>query len=141
MRWGRVYFAVQALAGAAWWVAVFAAPEVREATLGSLDPVTVAALDIPLFVVGSALAAAGLRSAAFVATGWTVLVAGALALYATATTEAGWGVLVMAVPGEASPPSAQRTRTTHLSEIRSSSWRLGHTARNALYSTVACAFF
>ena len=102
MRWGRVYFAVQALAGAAWWVAVFTAPVVKEATLGSLDPVTVAALDIPLFVVGSALAAAGLRSAAFVATGWTVLVAGALALYATLTTEAGWGVLIMAAASGAS---------------------------------------
>ena len=102
MRWGRVYFAVQALAGAAWWVAVFAAPVVRDVTLGSLDPVAVAALDIPLFVVGSALAAAGLRSAAFVATGWTVLVAGALALYATVTTEAGWGVLIMAAASGAS---------------------------------------
>ena len=45
--WGRRYFGVQAIAGAAWWVAVFASPVVREATLGSLDPVIVAVLDIP----------------------------------------------------------------------------------------------
>lgn len=102
MHWGRIYFAVQALAGAAWWVAVFTVPVVKDATLGGLDPVAVAALDIPLFVIGSALAAAALRSAALVATGWTVLVAGALALYATVTTEAGWGVLIMAAASGAS---------------------------------------
>ncbi|MFB2583696.1 methyltransferase [Herbiconiux liukaitaii] len=94
---GRAYFAVQALGGAAWWVAVFAWPAVREATLGGLDPVIVAAFDIPLFVLGSAIAASGVRAAAVVASGWTVLVAVALAVYATVTTEAGWGVLIMAV--------------------------------------------
>jgi len=102
MHWGRIYFAVQALAGAAWWVAVFTVPVVKDVTLGGLDPVAVAALDIPLFVIGSALAAAALRSAALVATGWTVLVAVALALYATVTTEAGWGVLIMAAASGAS---------------------------------------
>ena len=96
MLWGRLYFAVQALAGAAWWISVALSPFVRQATLGSLDPVAVAALDIPLFVIASAVAAAGIRVAAWVATGWTLLVAVALAVYATATTEAGWGVLVMA---------------------------------------------
>lgn len=96
MRWGRGYFAVQAIAGAAWWWAVFTSPVVRELTLGSLDPVTVAVFDIPLFVVASAVAAVGLRAAALVGTGWTILVAGALAVYATVTGEAGWGVLVMA---------------------------------------------
>jgi protein-S-isoprenylcysteine O-methyltransferase Ste14 len=95
MQWGRAYFAVQAIAGAAWWVAVFASPMVREATLGTLDPVLVAAVDVPLFVGASALAAAGLRPAALVATGWTALVTVALAVYATVTTEAGWGVLAM----------------------------------------------
>lgn len=98
MRWARLYFGVQALAGAAWWVAVFTVPFVREATLGGLDPVLVALVDIPLFVIASALAVF-LRPAAWVATGWTVLVAVALALYATVTTEAGWGVLVMAAAG------------------------------------------
>ena len=90
---GRAYFAVQAFAGAAWWVAVFTVPFVREATLGRLDPIAVAAFDIPLFVVASALAAFGIRAAAIVAAGWTVVVATALAVYATITTEAGWGVL------------------------------------------------
>jgi protein-S-isoprenylcysteine O-methyltransferase Ste14 len=94
--WGRLYFAAQALAGAAWWVAVALSPFVRDATLGSLDPVAVAAFDIPLFVVASAVAAAGVRPAAWVAAVWTVLVAVALAVYATTTAEAGWGVLVMA---------------------------------------------
>ncbi len=95
MLWGRVYFAIQAVAGAAWWVAVFASSWVRETTLGGLDPVIVAALDIPLFVIASAAAALGLRPAAWVATGWTVVVAGLLGVYATVTTEAGWGVVIM----------------------------------------------
>ena len=69
---------------------------VREATLGGLDPLVVAVLDVPLFVVGSALAAAGIRAAAVIATAWTLLVTLALAGYATITTEAGWGVVAMA---------------------------------------------
>lgn len=95
MRWGRGYFIVQAAAGAMWWIAVFTVPGVRELTLGNLDPVVVAILDIPLFVVASAIAAFGVNGAAVVATGWTTFVAVALAVYATATTEAGWGVLIM----------------------------------------------
>jgi len=96
MGWGRAWFAVQAAAGAAWWLLVALVPAVRTATLGSLDPVPVAALDLPLFVGASALAAAGLRSAAVVATGWTTLVALGLACWATVTREAGVGVLLMA---------------------------------------------
>src|SRR6476659_10114406 len=38
-------------------------------------------------------------------------------------------------------PSAARISATHLSEIRSSSWRLGHCARNESYSSFACARF
>ncbi|WP_082492248.1 isoprenylcysteine carboxylmethyltransferase family protein [Leifsonia sp. Root4] len=95
MRWGQTYFAVQAIAGALWWIAVFTVPGVRELTLGSLDPVVVASLDIPLFVVASAVAAFGVTSAAVLSTCWTTFVAAALALYATVTTEAGWGVLIM----------------------------------------------
>lgn len=102
MVWGRRYFAVQALGGAAWWIAVAVSPVAKSATLGGLDAVAVAVLDIPLFVVASALAAAGLRTAAWVAAGWTLLVAGALAIYATVTTEAGWGVVVMAAAAVAS---------------------------------------
>jgi protein-S-isoprenylcysteine O-methyltransferase Ste14 len=96
MLWARVYFGVQALGGAAWWIAVFSSPWVRVTTLGSLDPVLVAAFDIPLFVVASGLAAVGLKPAAWVAAVWTLLVALALAGYATVTTEAGCGVLIMA---------------------------------------------
>ena len=96
MSWGRWYFAVQSAAGAAWWVAVFTVPLVRQLTLGSLAPVAVAAFDVPLFVVGSALAAAGIRWAAVTTTAWTVLVLVALGVRATITTEAGWGVLAMA---------------------------------------------
>ena len=96
MGWGRGYFALQASDGAAWWIAVALSPLVRTATLGALDPVVVAALDLPLFVLASALAAAGIRAAAWIAAAWTVLVAAALAVYATITTEAGWGVLIMA---------------------------------------------
>ena len=93
--WGRAYFGLQAVAGAAWWIGVFTLPFVRTATLGGLDPVAMAAADIPLFVVASALSAAGLRPAAIVATVWTAVVAVGLAAYATVTTEAGWGVLLM----------------------------------------------
>ena len=93
---------MQAVAGAAWWIAVFTSPFVREATLGSLDPVVVAALDIPLFVIASAIAALGVKPAAIVAAAWTVIVALALAGYATVTTEAGWGVLIMAAAAGAS---------------------------------------
>lgn len=85
-----------------WWVAVFASPDVRWLTLGSLDPVLVAVFDVPLFVIASALAALGLRAAALVATVWTCGVAVALAIYATATTESGWGVLIMSVAAAAS---------------------------------------
>ncbi|WPO88317.1 isoprenylcysteine carboxylmethyltransferase family protein [Herbiconiux sp. KACC 21604] len=70
----------------------------REATLGILDPVAVAALDIPLFVVASALAATPLRIArgvSLVVAAWTALVTLALALLATLGGGAGWGVLIM----------------------------------------------
>jgi protein-S-isoprenylcysteine O-methyltransferase Ste14 len=93
--WGRAYFAVQAAAGAAWWAGVFTLPFVRDATLGELPVGVVAAVDIPLFVVASALVAAGARWAVWVVAPWTVLVTGTLGLYATITTHAGWGVLLM----------------------------------------------
>lgn len=93
--WGRGYFALQALAGACWWVAVFTVPLVRSATLGDLPAPAIAILDVPLFVGASALAACGFRAAGLIATGWTLLVTLALAAYATLTAEAGWGVLLM----------------------------------------------
>lgn len=94
-RLGRIYFAAQALAGALWWVGVFTTPFVREATLGDLNPVVIAALDIPLFVLASAVVAAGLRSIVWVVTPWAAIVTAGLAMYTTATGLAGWGVLLM----------------------------------------------
>lgn len=92
---GRLYFAVQSLAGALWWVLVPTVPAVRRATLGELDPLWTAAFDVPLFVVASALAACGLRGAVAVVTPWTVLVTAGMAGYATVTGHAGWGAVAM----------------------------------------------
>ncbi|SDO77222.1 Protein-S-isoprenylcysteine O-methyltransferase Ste14 [Microbacterium sp. ru370.1] len=103
---GRVYFALQAVTGAGWWVSVFTVPVVRETTLGALDPVVAAVFDIPLFVVASALAAVlpgrGSRWAAAAATAWTLLVTALLGLYATVTTLAGVGVILMIAASVAS---------------------------------------
>ncbi|MFJ4172125.1 methyltransferase family protein [Paenarthrobacter sp. NPDC089714] len=93
--WGRCYFAFQSGAGLAWWILVFGSTWVRDTTLGGLDPVLVAIFDVPLFVIASAAAALGSRAAAKVTSGWTVTVAVVLGLYATITTHAGWGVLLM----------------------------------------------
>lgn len=92
---GRAYFGLQAVAGAAWWIGVFASETVRRATLGDLDPLLVAAFDIPLFVAASVLAAFGLRWACWIAAPWAVLVAVGLAIYATLAGLAGWGVVCM----------------------------------------------
>lgn len=92
---GRLYFAVQALAGALWWVLVPTVPAVRRATLGGLDPMWTAVLDLPLFVLASALAAAGQRWAVAVATSWTLLVTLGMAGYSTVTGQAGAGALAM----------------------------------------------
>lgn len=94
-RTGRVYFAVQAAAGAAWWLAVWLIPAVRSATLGALPSGAVALLDIPLFVIASALVACGLRWAVWIVVPWTSLVAVVMAAYATLTGAAGWGALLM----------------------------------------------
>lgn len=98
----RVYFALQAVAGAAWWIGVFASPMVRAATLGDLPAVPVAAADIPLFVIASALVALGMRPAVWVVVPWTVLVAIGMTIYATASGMAGWGALLMIVAAVAS---------------------------------------
>jgi protein-S-isoprenylcysteine O-methyltransferase Ste14 len=92
---GRLYFAFQGVAGGLWWWVVFLSPSVRQATLGSLPPVPVALFDIPLFVIGSFLAALGLRTAVWAVFGWTFLVTGVLGAYVTATQEAAWGALLM----------------------------------------------
>ncbi|MCC4909200.1 isoprenylcysteine carboxylmethyltransferase family protein [Microbacterium sp. cx-59] len=102
MVWGRAYFAVQAVAGAGWWLAVFLVPAVRRATLGGLDPLLVAAFDVPLFVAGSVLAACGVSAAAVIATLWTAMVAVLLVGYATMTGTAGWGAVLMIAAAVAS---------------------------------------
>lgn len=102
----RVYFGVQALAGALWWIMVPLSDVVRRATLGDLPVAPVAMLDIPLFVVASALAAAGVRWALWVAAPWTALVAVGMCVYATLTSLAGWGALLMVVAAGASVVAA-----------------------------------
>lgn len=97
MVWGRWYFAVQSLAGAAWWVSVFLVPPVRQATLGTIDPTIAAVLDVPLFVIASGIAAFGVRWAAILATGWTILVTIALGAFAAVTGQAGAGAVLMIV--------------------------------------------
>jgi protein-S-isoprenylcysteine O-methyltransferase Ste14 len=92
---GRMYFALQALAGAAWWLGTATIPAVQSATLGGIDPLLVAVVDIPLFVIASALAALNFRWAVWIAAGWSVLVAFGMVIYATATTEAGLGAVLM----------------------------------------------
>jgi len=94
-RIARAYFAVQALAGTAWWILVFTVPAVQHLTLGALPPVPVAILDVPLFVVASALAALGIRAAVWIAMLWTAVVTTGMVVYATATGSAGWGALAM----------------------------------------------
>jgi len=102
----RVYFALQSLAGALWWIAVPFSDVVRRATLGDLPVAVVAMLDIPLFVVASALVAAGIRWAVWVVAPWTALVAAAMGVYATLTSLGGWGALLMVIAAGASIVSA-----------------------------------
>ncbi|MDQ0641996.1 methyltransferase family protein [Microbacterium murale] len=94
-RAGRLYFAMQSLAGIGWWIGVFLSDSIRTLTLGELSPTVVAWFDIPLFVIGSALVACGVRRLVWVVASWTVLVSGGMALYATFTGLAGWGALLM----------------------------------------------
>ena len=92
---GRIYFALQALAGAAWWLGIINLPGLRDATLGGLNPLLVSAIHIPLFVIGSALAALNFRWAVWGAVAWTTLVAVFMVIYATVTTEGGLGAVLM----------------------------------------------
>ncbi len=94
----RSYFALQALAGAVWWIAVFASDDVRSWTLGQWDPAVFVGPDLLLFVGASALAALLVsKVAAAVASVWTVLVTLALGLYGLVEQEAGWGVVAMSI--------------------------------------------
>lgn len=92
---GRAYFGLQAVAGALWWVLVPTVVPVRTATLGGLDPLLVGVFDVPLFVLASALVAAGIRGAVRVVTPWTLLVTAGMVLWATLTGTAGWGAVAM----------------------------------------------
>ncbi|MFC0673633.1 methyltransferase family protein [Brachybacterium hainanense] len=97
-RWralSRGFFALQALLGAIWWILVATSPVVRAATLGGLPAAPLAVLDVPLFVVTSALAAAAIREAVPVLTAWTCMIALFMAGYATVTTTAGLGAVLM----------------------------------------------
>ncbi|WP_308116177.1 isoprenylcysteine carboxylmethyltransferase family protein [Microbacterium sp. OVT16B] len=93
----RAYFGLQAVLGALWWVGVFTTDSLRHATLGDLPAAVIAVADIPLFVLASALVACGIRWAVWIVVPWTALVAAGMAVYATATTLAGWGALLMAL--------------------------------------------
>lgn len=102
----RLYFAVQAVAGAMWWILVPLSDDVRRVTLGDLPAGLVAAFDLPFFVAASALIAAGARWAIWVAVPWTTIVAVGMAVYATMTGLAGWGALAMVVAAGASIAAA-----------------------------------
>ena len=94
----RWYFATQAVAGALWWIAVAASPDVRRLTLGEWPVVPWAVADLVLFVGVSAWAAAtGARWAAWTVVAWSAIVTGALAVYATVWRTHGWGAAGMFV--------------------------------------------
>lgn len=94
--YGRMYFGVQGIAGAVWWISVCVFPAVREATLGEIDPVLMGMADVPLFVIMSFVAAlGGRRWASLVVTSWTLLVTIGMVVYATVSEIAGWGALLM----------------------------------------------
>jgi protein-S-isoprenylcysteine O-methyltransferase Ste14 len=83
-RAGRLYFAMQVLTGAAWWIGV-----------ATTDPVLLAVFDVPLFVIASLLVAVGVRWAVWIIVPWVALITAVMAVYATLTGLAGWGVLLM----------------------------------------------
>lgn len=91
----RMYFALQALVGAAWWLGISTLPTLRDATLGGIDPVLASAVHIPLFVIASAIVALNVRWAVFIVVPWTVLLTIGLIIYATVTAQAGLGAVLM----------------------------------------------
>lgn len=96
----RGWFAVQAGAGALWWVAVFASDDVRRWTLGTLDPAYLVGPDLVLLVGASGVAALArprARLAAVAAAIWTVLVTASLGVWGLLERQAGAGVVLMAV--------------------------------------------
>lgn len=106
-RVAALYFAAQAAAGALWWIAVFVSDDVRRLTLGGWDVAVVAAVDIPLFVVASALTATRRSTRwAVVTASWTVAVTVALGVYALVTREGGWGAFLMVLAAGATVAAA-----------------------------------
>ncbi len=94
----RSWFAVQAVTGATWWIAVLASAEIRVWTLGGWDPRILVVPDLALFVGASAIAArSGGRLAAAVAASWTTAATLALTVYGVVTGSAGWGVVLMSI--------------------------------------------
>lgn len=94
----QLYFGVQSLAGALWWVLVFAFDDVRTHTLGYWDPALVVAPDVVVFVAGSGWAA--VTANRYVAAGvaiWTAVLTSALTTHALIERIAGWGVVAMAL--------------------------------------------
>jgi protein-S-isoprenylcysteine O-methyltransferase Ste14 len=97
-RLARGYLGAQAVAGALWWIAVFASTDVRRWTLGAWDPAWVVGPDLLLFVGASAVASMrGDRVIAAVAAAWTTAIALALVVYGLVERTAGWGALAMVV--------------------------------------------
>jgi len=74
-------------------VAIVAAAHPEEAA--GDEHALVAAFDLPLFVLASALAAFGVRWAVYIAAPWTAFVAALMTLYATTTQLAGLGAVLM----------------------------------------------
>lgn len=111
----RRWFALQAVAGAAWWVAVAASERVRDATLGTWDPWLVAVPDLALFVGAAAVAATTgrVRWAAASAT-WTVAVTAALVATSIATGRAGLGAAAMVLASAGSVVAALTLWRGHL---------------------------
>ncbi|WP_159614563.1 isoprenylcysteine carboxylmethyltransferase family protein [Glutamicibacter sp. JC586] len=93
--WSRLFFLLQALAGAAWWIMVFTVEGIRVSTLGGLNPGVLVWMDVPLFVVGSLLLAFGWRRFVWIVLPWILLVTVSLFAYSLITRTAGMGALLM----------------------------------------------
>ncbi|CAN5541284.1 isoprenylcysteine carboxylmethyltransferase family protein [soil metagenome] len=98
VRLARGYLGGQAVAGAIWWVAVFASDDVARWTLGRWEPALLVGPDLLLFVGASAVAAiTASRWAALVAAVWTTSMTVVLTVYGLVERVAGAGVVLMAV--------------------------------------------
>jgi len=92
------YFALQAVAGAVWWILVFASVDVRRWTLGNWNHKLLAMPDLLFFVGASAFTAWRKPRWALGVVGiWTAAMTSALVIYALVTRHAGWGAVIMVV--------------------------------------------